>query len=67
MRNLFLTLLVCTLFSCSQKQQYDTIIRNGVVYDGNSGEPYKADIGIFQKPPEKRKPMPRGMRWHPVL
>lgn len=34
------------LLSCSQKQQYDTIIRNGMVYDGNGGEPYKADIAI---------------------
>ncbi len=34
------------LFSCSQKQQYDTIIRNGTIYDGNGGAPYKADIAI---------------------
>lgn len=34
------------LLSCSQKQQYDTIIRNGMIYDGNGGEPYKADIAI---------------------
>jgi len=25
---------------------YDKIIRNGMIYDGNGGEPYKADIGI---------------------
>lgn len=38
---------IAVLFiSCSQKQQYDTIIRNGLVYDGNGGEPYKADIAI---------------------
>lgn len=38
--------LIFFLFSCSSKQQYDTIIRNGMIYDGNGGEPYKADIGI---------------------
>lgn len=41
-------LLITTvlLFSCKQKEAYDTIIRNGLVYDGNGGNPYKADIGI---------------------
>jgi N-acyl-D-amino-acid deacylase len=34
------------LISCHQKTSYDTIIRNGLVYDGNGGEPYKADLGI---------------------
>ena len=35
------------LFGCkSSKQEYDTIIRNGTIYDGNGGEPYKGDIGI---------------------
>jgi N-acyl-D-amino-acid deacylase len=33
-------------FSCNQKTRYDTIIRNGMIYDGNGGEPYKADIAI---------------------
>src|SRR5215470_9006062 len=33
------------LFSCKQSK-YDTIIRNGMIYDGNGGEPYKADIAI---------------------
>lgn len=31
--------------SCHQKK-YDTIIRNGIIYDGTGGEPYKADIAI---------------------
>jgi N-acyl-D-amino-acid deacylase len=26
--------------------QYDTIIRNGMIYDGGGGAPFKADIGI---------------------
>lgn len=34
------------LFSCGAKKEYDTIIRNGLIYDGNGNEPYKADIGI---------------------
>src|SRR5687768_11832591 len=32
--------------SCKTGIEYDTIIRNGMIYDGNGGEPYKADIGI---------------------
>jgi N-acyl-D-amino-acid deacylase len=35
------------LFSCQSKtDEYDTIIRNGMIYDGNGGEPFKGDIGI---------------------
>jgi N-acyl-D-amino-acid deacylase len=41
----FLLILSCFLFSCSNKK-YDTIIRNGLVYDGNGGAPFKADIAI---------------------
>ncbi|KAK6033536.1 amidohydrolase family protein [Ostertagia ostertagi] len=39
-------LAVIFLSSCHQSPSYDTIIRNGLIYDGNGGEPYKADIGI---------------------
>ncbi len=46
MKYLILALSFCSILSCSQKQQYDTIIRNGLVYDGSGGEPYKADIAI---------------------
>lgn len=35
---------VCS--SCANKKHFDTIIKNGLVYDGNGGEPFKADIGI---------------------
>ncbi len=41
---LFLLMLAC--YSCKQPVSYDAIIRNGMVYDGNGGEPFKADIGI---------------------
>jgi N-acyl-D-amino-acid deacylase len=34
------------LISCKTNQQYDTIIRNAMLYDGNGGEPYKSDVGI---------------------
>ncbi len=40
-------IFILFLFSCKAKnQEYDTIIRNGMIYDGNGGEPYKGDIGI---------------------
>ena len=41
-----LLVVLSTLISCQQKTSYDTIIRNGLVYDGNGGEPFKADIAI---------------------
>jgi N-acyl-D-aspartate/D-glutamate deacylase len=47
MRKIFI-LFLCGLpfLSCKQQAKYDTIIRNGMIYDGNGGEPYKADIAI---------------------
>jgi N-acyl-D-aspartate/D-glutamate deacylase len=46
-RTPLLIALVAILFSCNQKQnEYDTIIRNGMIYDGNGGDPFKGDIGI---------------------
>ena len=41
-----LLVVFSTIISCQQKTSYDTIIRNGLVYDGNGGEPFKADIAI---------------------
>jgi len=42
-----LSLTIIVLISCNQQQQqYDTIIRNGMIYDGSGGEPYTGDIGI---------------------
>jgi len=46
MRKLISFLFLILFFSCKQKNKYDTIIRNGMIYDGNGGEPYKADIAI---------------------
>src|SRR6266705_3645661 len=39
-------LFLVLVFSCKQKNKYDSIIRNGMIYDGNGGDPYKADIAI---------------------
>src|SRR5690242_12841269 len=36
----------CLFISCKEKSRYDTIIRNGMIYDGSGSEPFKADIGI---------------------
>jgi N-acyl-D-amino-acid deacylase len=42
---IFLTIIIFCI-SCGQKTTYNTIIRNGTVYDGNGGAPFTADIGI---------------------
>ena len=39
----FLMLLIC---SCSHQQQFDTIIRHALIYDGSGGQSFQADIGI---------------------
>lgn len=47
MKHLLLTLLLITsIFACTSKTKYDTIIRNGTIYDGNGEKPFTADIGI---------------------
>ena len=47
MRKIFIAALLLCFMSCKfHHQEYDKIIRNGMIYDGNGGEPYKADIGI---------------------
>ncbi len=48
MKKNFVFAFCLTIFfvACKQKQQYDTIIRNGIIYDGNGGEPFKADVAI---------------------
>lgn len=39
--------LFLLISSCQQAPGYDTIIRNGMVYDGNGGTPFKSDIAIL--------------------
>lgn len=47
MKPLFLFFAVLFFFSCkTEKQKFDSIIRNGIVYDGSGNKPFKADIGI---------------------
>ena len=46
MRKFFGFIPVVLFLSCSHQPTYDTIIRNGLVYDGLGGAPFKADIGI---------------------
>ena len=47
MRKIFVVIPVLFFISCKfHHLEYDKIIRNGMIYDGNGGEPYKADIGI---------------------
>lgn len=45
-RSAIIALLSVCVFACTTKDRYDVIIRNGMVYDGNGGEPFQADIGI---------------------
>src|SRR6187401_2052910 len=48
-RLLAFTCFLIILISCNTgKQEYDTIIHNGMIYDGNGGEPFKGDIGIIK-------------------
>ncbi len=44
--SLLLIAVTAVLFSCNQKKEYDLVIRNAMVYDGNGGTPYKADIAV---------------------
>ncbi|MCY7309808.1 MAG: D-aminoacylase [Chitinophagaceae bacterium] len=47
MRITFLIALTAIFISCnSKKEEYDIIIRNAMIYDGNGGDPFKGDIGI---------------------
>ncbi len=46
-RSFAVILSISFLIACNQEDAtYDTIIRNGMIYDGNGSEPYKGDIGI---------------------
>lgn len=43
----FLILLTISIFpSFAQTDEFDVIIKNGTIYDGSGGEPFKADVGI---------------------
>lgn len=36
----------CDVFRTNSKTEFDTLIKNGTVYDGTLSEPYAADIGV---------------------
>jgi N-acyl-D-amino-acid deacylase len=43
---LLLLMVLISLISCKPKRNYDSIIRNGMIYDGNGAVPYRADLAI---------------------
>ena len=46
MRSLLALVLLITSCSVLPKENYDVIISDGLIYDGNGGPSYRADIGI---------------------
>lgn len=44
--SLILSLCILAVTGCTNRQSFDLVIRNGVVYDGKGGEPFLADIGV---------------------
>ena len=45
-RILFLSVFISIFISCNSSIEYDIIIKNGTVFDGNENEPFYLDIGI---------------------
>jgi len=45
-KHLLFLLLLPVLITCAHKKQYATIIRNGLLYDGRGGAPFKGDIAL---------------------
>jgi len=45
-KHLLFLLLLPVLITCAHKKQYATIIRNGLLYDGRGGAPFKGDIEV---------------------
>lgn len=43
---LFYLSLSLSVISCSNQADYDIIVRNGTIYDGSGGPPFRADVGI---------------------
>lgn len=39
-------IMLLLITACSQKQQFDVIIRNGLIYNGSGEKPFIGDIGI---------------------
>ena len=47
MQKIILLFLILAGVSCKQKKEYDTILRNGLIYDGSGGAPFKGDVAIM--------------------
>jgi N-acyl-D-amino-acid deacylase len=45
-KQLLVALVLAALMGCQQRPKFDKIIRNGTIYDGRGGAPYKADLAI---------------------
>jgi N-acyl-D-amino-acid deacylase len=39
-------ILPVLFYSCENKIKFDTIVRNGIIYDGTGNKPYQGDVGI---------------------
>jgi N-acyl-D-amino-acid deacylase len=46
MKKIVVLFVLLSMFSCEKKPEFDTVIRNGLVYDGSGKDPVKEDIGI---------------------
>jgi N-acyl-D-amino-acid deacylase len=46
MKNKLIIILVLVTASCKPATHFDIIIRHGMIYDGNGGEPYMGDLAI---------------------
>jgi N-acyl-D-amino-acid deacylase len=42
----FFLIFFSVFYSCHNPKKYDTIIRHALIYDGNGGTPYAADLAI---------------------
>ena len=46
MKQIFILCGLFFIFSCTEQKKFDTIIRNGTIYDGSGGEGFVGDVGI---------------------
>ena len=46
MKQIFILFGLFFIFSCTEEKKFDTIIRNGTIYDGSGKEGFTGDIGI---------------------
>ncbi|HEX8059567.1 MAG TPA: D-aminoacylase [Cyclobacteriaceae bacterium] len=58
-KTLFVLFLCLSYLPETLAQQYDLIIRNGTIYDGSGGKPYKADVAIKDQKVVAIKSLPK--------